>query len=31
VTALEARVTKLEEELAAMRTEFDKLMKELMG
>lgn len=29
--ALETRVTKLEEELAAMRTEFDKLMKELMG
>lgn len=31
VTALEERVSKLEEELAAMRTEFDKLMKELMG
>lgn len=31
VTELEARVTKLEDELAAMRTEFDKLMKELMG
>jgi uncharacterized protein YceH (UPF0502 family) len=31
VTALEARVTKLEDELATMRVEFDKLMKELMG
>lgn len=31
VAALEARVAKLEEELTAMRTEFDKLMKELMG
>jgi len=30
-TELEARVTRLEEELATMRTEFDKLMKELMG
>ena len=30
-TELEARVTKLEEELTAMRTAFDKLMKELMG
>ncbi|MFD1258865.1 YceH family protein [Mucilaginibacter terrae] len=28
---LEARVTKLEEELATIRIEFDKLMKELMG
>lgn len=31
VAALEERVAKLEEELANMRTEFDKLMKELMG
>jgi uncharacterized protein YceH (UPF0502 family) len=31
VAELEARVTKLEDELAAMRTDFDKLMKELMG
>ncbi|MDT3402704.1 YceH family protein [Mucilaginibacter terrae] len=31
VSALEERVSKLEEELATMRTEFDKLMKELMG
>ncbi|MVN90144.1 YceH family protein [Mucilaginibacter aquatilis] len=31
VAALEERVAKLEEELATMRTEFDKLMKELMG
>jgi uncharacterized protein YceH (UPF0502 family) len=31
VANLEARVTKLEVELATMRTEFDKLMKELMG
>jgi len=31
VAELEIRVAKLEEELAAMRTEFDKLMKELMG
>lgn len=31
VAALENRVSKLEEELAAMRAEFDKLMKELMG
>jgi uncharacterized protein YceH (UPF0502 family) len=31
VANLEARVTKLEIELATMRTEFDKLMKELMG
>ena len=30
-SGLEARVTKLEEELAAMKVEFDKLMKELMG
>ncbi len=29
--ALEIRVTKLEDELANMRAEFDKLMKELMG
>jgi uncharacterized protein YceH (UPF0502 family) len=29
--ALEARVAKLEEDLATMREEFDKLMKELMG
>ncbi len=31
VAALEQRVTKLEEELSAMRQEFDKLMKELLG
>lgn len=31
VAQLEARIAKLEEELIAMRTEFDKLMKELMG
>lgn len=31
VAALEQRVTKLEEELGAMRQEFDKLMKELLG
>lgn len=31
VIELEARVAKLEEELTAMRTEFDKLMKELLG
>lgn len=31
VPALEQRVTKLEEELSAMRQEFDKLMKELLG
>ncbi|WP_295768146.1 YceH family protein [uncultured Mucilaginibacter sp.] len=31
VAALEERVAKLEEELSTMRTEFDKLMKELMG
>jgi uncharacterized protein YceH (UPF0502 family) len=31
VAELETRVNKLEEELATMRTEFDKLMKELMG
>lgn len=31
VAALEERVAKLEEELATMRTDFDKLMKELMG
>jgi uncharacterized protein YceH (UPF0502 family) len=31
VAALETRVAKLEVELATMRTEFDKLMKELMG
>lgn len=31
VAELEARVTKLEDELATMRVEFDKLMKELMG
>ena len=30
-SGLEARVTKLEEELAEMKTAFDKLMKELMG
>ena len=30
-SALEARVTKLEEELAEMKTAFEKLMKELMG
>ena len=28
---LEARVTKLEQELAELKTSFDKLMKELMG
>jgi uncharacterized protein YceH (UPF0502 family) len=31
IAELEARVTKLEDELATMKTEFDKLMKELMG
>jgi len=31
VAKLETRVTRLEEELATMRTEFDMLMKELMG
>ncbi|WP_345948423.1 YceH family protein [Mucilaginibacter sp. PAMB04274] len=31
LAALEERVARLEEELATMRTEFDKLMKELMG
>ncbi|WP_345955095.1 YceH family protein [Mucilaginibacter sp. PAMB04168] len=31
VAALEERVARLEEELATMRTEFDKLMKELIG
>jgi uncharacterized protein YceH (UPF0502 family) len=31
VAELEARVVRLEEELATMRAEFDKLMKELMG
>jgi uncharacterized protein YceH (UPF0502 family) len=31
IAELESRVTKLEDELATMRTEFDKLMKELMG
>lgn len=30
-SGLEARVTKLEEELAEIKTAFDKLMKELMG
>jgi uncharacterized protein YceH (UPF0502 family) len=30
-SGLEARVTKLEEELAEMKTAFDKLMKELLG
>lgn len=30
-SGLEARVSKLEEELAEMKTAFDKLMKELMG
>ncbi|WP_342647210.1 YceH family protein [Mucilaginibacter sp. CSA2-8R] len=31
VAALEQRVAKLEEDLSAMRQEFDKLMKELLG
>jgi len=31
ITALEQRVSKLEEELSTMRQEFDKLMKELLG
>jgi uncharacterized protein YceH (UPF0502 family) len=31
VAALEQRVAKLEEELSAIRQEFDKLMKELLG
>jgi len=31
VAALEERITKLEDDLATMRAEFDKLLKELMG